>query len=130
MLATLKIAVAAAGLFVLGGNTGDQNMSWADQVSSRLENAVSFDADQLGPQIHGTTKLSFRIGEDGKATDIRVVRSSGNEWLDRRAGGKLRMIGQLPEAPASIRHRTLYAEITQGAAPRYSAHVSGAAILQ
>ncbi|QIG79261.1 energy transducer TonB [Stakelama tenebrarum] len=134
MLASFKMAIAA-GLLVLGGNTGEQNVPegarWAAKVSAKLDNAVAFDADRIGPHLHGTTRLSFRIGTDGKATDINVVRSSGNDWLDRRAAGKLRMIGKLPEAPAWIRERTLYADISQGFDdPRYNVRVSGVAMLQ
>jgi hypothetical protein len=129
MLASLKIAMAAAGLFVLGGNTGEDAAQWSAQVSHKLERAVAFDADRLAPYQKGVTGLSFRIGDDGKATDISVVSASGNDWIDRRAEGKLRMIGKLPDAPESVRGRTLYAVIVQGDVPQGRAYLVGREVL-
>ena len=114
MLIASKAMIALAGLFVLGGNTQEQTSHWANQVITKLDRAVTFDARALAPHLYGVTGLAFRIGEDGRATDIRLVRTSGNDWLDRRAAGKLRMIGRLPDAPDTVEGRTILALIEQG----------------
>lgn len=114
MMIATKAMIALAGLCVLGGNTQDHDSNWARQVSGKLDRAVAFDRDAMPRHLYGVTGLAFRVGDDGRATAIRLVHSSGNAWLDGRAAGKLRMIGRLPDAPEGVRSRTILAMIEQG----------------
>lgn len=45
-------------------------------------------------RIQGRVLCSFVIGTDGKVTHVRVVRSAGNELLDREA---MRVISEMPK---------------------------------
>ena len=45
-------------------------------------------------RIQGRVLCSFIVGTDGKVSHVRVVRSAGNEALDREA---MRVIGEMPK---------------------------------
>jgi len=51
-----------------------------------------YDAYKKG--IQGRVLCSFVVGVDGKVSDVRVIRGSGNESLNREA---LRVIGKMPK---------------------------------
>lgn len=44
-------------------------------------------------RIQGRVLCSFIVGTDGKVSHVRIVRSAGNEALDREA---MRVIGEMP----------------------------------
>ena len=54
----------------------------------------------------GTTMLAFTIEPSGRIADIRIVGSSGDEALDRRAIAKLRRADPLPAGPEGASRRT------------------------
>ena len=60
----------------------------------------------------GTAMLAFVVYPDGGIGDIRVVGSSGDASLDRRAVAKLRRAEPLPAGPETAIKRTQVAVMT------------------
>jgi len=54
----------------------------------------------------GVVMLAFTVYPDGGIADIRVVGSSGDSGLDRRAVAKLRRADPLPAGPEEARPRS------------------------
>lgn len=112
------ILVALAGLSVVGGNTEDATANatarWVAQVNARLDSAINADATVFPRHLYGVTALAFRVSEDGRARDVRVVRSSSSHWMDMRAVDQIRVVGRLPALPAGHAGRTVYALIQMG----------------
>ncbi|MEN2787683.1 energy transducer TonB [Sphingomonas qilianensis] len=59
----------------------------------------------------GTAMLAFTVEPDGHIADIRLVGSSGDEALDRRAIAKLRRADPLPAGPLGAARRTHIAAV-------------------
>lgn len=112
------ILVALAGLSVVGGNTEDATANatarWVAQVNARLDNSARMDREIMPRHVFGVAALAFYLGEDGRVRDVRIVRSSGNAWVDRRAVERLGMVGRLPQLPATRADDCVYALVQVG----------------
>jgi TonB family protein len=60
----------------------------------------------------GVVMLAFTVYPDGGIADIRVVGSSGDDSLDRRAVAKLRRADPLPAGPEEARARNHVAVVS------------------
>lgn len=71
--------------------------------------------DPMSPDFHyrtGVAMLAFTVYPDGGIADIRVVGSSGDDGLDRRAVAKLRRADPLPAGPEEARPRSHVAVVS------------------
>jgi TonB family protein len=59
----------------------------------------------------GITTMQFTIQRDGTLTDIRVLRSSGNQMLDFLSNRALLAVRQLPPLPAEYTNPTLVVDL-------------------
>ena len=74
-----------------------------DEIRRRIQAAVVYPqrARELGWQ--GTSRIQFRVGNDGLAREVSTVGSSGHALLDRAALRSARDAGQLPSLYGWIR---------------------------
>ena len=74
-----------------------------DEIRRRIQAAVVYPprARELG--WHGTSRIQFRVGNDGLAREISTVASSGHALLDAAAQRGARDAGQLPALYGWIR---------------------------
>ena len=97
---------------------------WIADLGTALARASQPDPVSPGADYRtGTRMLAFAVEPDGGITDIRVVGSSGDESLDRRAVAKLRRADPLPAGPLEATRRAhvivmQVAERVRAAAPR------------
>jgi TonB family protein len=101
------------GLSMGGGGTGGQiNVGnfccpeyIAGMVSKVHQNWTSRQSSA------GITTMQFTIQRDGTLSDIRVLRSSGNQMLDFLANRALLAVRQLPPLPAEYTNPTLVIDL-------------------
>ena len=67
---------------------------------------------QVEARSDGVVMLAFTVYPDGGIADIRVVGSSGDDSLDRRAVAKLRRADPLPAGPEEARARNHVAVVS------------------
>ena len=80
---------------------------WIADLGTAIAKAALPDPTTPGTEYRtGTTMLAFTIEPTGRIADIRIVGSSGDEALDRRAIAKLRRADPLPAGPADAARRT------------------------
>jgi TonB family protein len=88
------------------GHAPDLNR-WIADLSIAIARAAQPDPMLSGTAYRsGTTMLAFTIEPTGRIADIRIVGSSGDEALDRRAIAKLRRADPLPAGPEGSACRT------------------------
>ncbi|MEG3088820.1 energy transducer TonB [Sphingomonas sp. PB4P5] len=86
---------------------------WIADLGTAIAQAALPDPVTPGTEYRsGTTLLAFTIEPNGRIADIRIVGSSGNEALDRRAIAKLRRADPLPAGPVGATRRTQVAAIS------------------
>ena len=80
---------------------------WIADLGTAIARAAAPEPKTPGTQYReGVAMLSFTVYSDGGIADIRIVGSSGDEALDRRAVAKLRRADPLPTGPEGIEPRT------------------------
>lgn len=80
---------------------------WIADLGTAIARAAAPEPKTPGTQYReGVAMLSFTVYSDGGIADIRIVGSSGDEALDRRAVAKLRRADPLPTGPEGIQPRT------------------------
>ena len=80
---------------------------WIADLGIAIARAAQPDPIVSGTEYrNGTTMLAFTIEPSGRIADIRMVGSSGDEALDRRAIAKLRRADPLPAGPEGASRRT------------------------
>jgi TonB family protein len=80
---------------------------WIADLGVAIARAAQPDPTVSGADYRsGTTMLACTIEPTGRIDDIRIVGSSGDEALDRRAIAKLRRADPLPAGPAGAARRT------------------------
>ncbi|MEG3125303.1 energy transducer TonB family protein [Sphingomonas sp. GB1N7] len=79
---------------------------WIADLANAIARATA--QDPMSPEYlyhTGVVMLAFTVYPDGGVGDIRVVGSSGDDSLDRRAVAKLRRADPLPAGPEEARPR-------------------------
>ncbi|KQS02976.1 hypothetical protein ASG11_00700 [Sphingomonas sp. Leaf357] len=79
---------------------------WIADLANAIARATA--QDPMSPEHRyrtGVVMLAFKVYPDGGIADIRVVGSSGEDSLDRRAVAKLRRADPLPAGPEEARAR-------------------------
>ena len=74
--------------------------AWVHQVNHRIDEAISSPGE-----AYGMVTVTFRRGEDGRATDIAV--HTADPLLAAAARTTIRRVGRLPALPAGIDPREL-----------------------
>ena len=73
---------------------------WIADLGTAIARAAQPDPVSPGTAYRtGAAMLAFTVAPNGDIADIRVVASSGDEALDRRAVAKLRRAEPLPAGP-------------------------------
>ena len=85
---------------------------WIADLGIAIARATQPDPVTPGTEYRtGTAMLAFTVEPDGHIADIRIVGTSGDEALDRRAIAKLRRADPLPAGPAGATRRTQIAAV-------------------
>lgn len=101
------------GLSTGGGGTGGQinvgNFCCPEYIAGLVSKIhQNWNSRQSSP---GITTMQFTIQRDGMLTDIKVLRSSGNQMLDFLANRALLAVRQLPPLPAEYTNPTLVIDL-------------------
>lgn len=101
------------GLSTGGGGTGGQinvgNFCCPEYIAGMVGKInQNWNSRQSSP---GITTMQFTIQRDGMLTDIKVLRSSGNQMLDFLANRALLAVRQLPPLPAEYTNPTLVIDL-------------------
>jgi len=85
---------------------------WSADLGTAIAAAMQPDPTIAGTRYRtGTAMLAFTVEPNGQIADIRIVGSSGNDALDRRAIAKLRRADPLPAGPHGATRRTQVAAV-------------------
>ncbi|MFC3578765.1 energy transducer TonB [Sphingomonas hylomeconis] len=85
---------------------------WIADLGTAIARATQPDPITPGTDYRtGTALLAFTVEPDGRIADIRLVGSSGDAALDRRAIAKLRRADPLPAGPDGAPRRTQVAAV-------------------
>jgi periplasmic protein TonB len=101
------------GLSTGGGGTGGQinvgNFCCPEYIAGLVSKIhQNWNSRQSAP---GITTMQFTIQRDGMLTDVKVLRSSGNQMLDFLANRALLAVRQLPPLPAEYTNPTLVIDL-------------------
>jgi periplasmic protein TonB len=100
---------AGVGLSTGDGGTGTQfnagTFCCPEYIAGMLQGISTYWSARQA--IGGVTTMRFTIERDGTLTDIRVVRSSGNQMLDFLAQRALLAMRKLPPLPDAYPHSSL-----------------------
>jgi len=83
------------------GGTGGPNI--LSEIRRKIERAKRYPSLARLRQVEGVVALSFRIGEGGGVSDLRLLGSSGSPLLDEEALATVRRAAPLPFYPDTIR---------------------------
>jgi len=72
-------------------------------IRRRIEQAQTYPDDARRAGMQGTVEVRFRIGPDGSADAVEIVRSSGHPVLDEASLQTVRRAGPYPVVPGRIR---------------------------
>ncbi len=90
-----------------GGGGGDgSGRSAADllqAIRSRIEQAKVYPDEARRAGLQGTVEIQFRIGPDGSAEALEIVRSSGHPELDESSLQTIRRAAPYPVVTGRIR---------------------------
>jgi protein TonB len=76
--------------------TGPSVESRLAEIRRRIQSALEYPPLARWQDLEGATLLRFEIGADGRARDVRVLRSSGEPLLDAAAVRAVVAAGVLP----------------------------------
>lgn len=116
----VKLALAATAMTVAAPAFADdivvqtkpQMDQWSARVTSELNSALEKAEWHNGASKPGIVQLRFTVDQNGKAEDISVMRSSGNDRTDDNAITAVSLLDSLGDAPvSSVANRTFQANI-------------------
>ncbi|WP_455477413.1 TonB family protein [Bartonella sp. B41] len=74
---------------------------WLAKIQEQLERQKKYAVGQRTGAAKGTAQLEFRVREQGNIFSSRIVRSTGNQELDKLAMEVLQRVGTFPPPPPS-----------------------------
>ena len=106
MKSTILGLIAAASLAQGAGAIAQSSVAsryahWEQRLRDRVNDQLSY--PQAANGVSGDVLIGFRIGADGKPTDVAVRKSSGYEIFDRAAVQLVSRLGRLGAVPSADR---------------------------
>jgi len=80
--------------------TGDQYLA---EVKGLLMQNYALPAGMAPSSVSTPPEVRFRIGEDGTLSDIKLMKSSGNSFVDDACVAAATQTGKVPPPPAGVR---------------------------
>jgi len=68
---------------------------------SAIDSKKIYPAEAVAEHVEGTVEMSFDYGSDNKATNVKVVKSSGSIYLDSAALVSV-LLADLPRKPCGL----------------------------
>ncbi|HSC70298.1 MAG TPA: energy transducer TonB [Candidatus Methylomirabilis sp.] len=99
---TTKGATGAGGIASRGGG-GEGLADLLRDIKRRVEQAKTYPDAARRAGLEGTVEVRFRIGRDGNAEALEILRSSGHAALDEIAMQTIRRAGPYPVVSGRIR---------------------------
>jgi periplasmic protein TonB len=91
------------GLASRSGGGGDGIADLLRAIRRQIEQAKTYPDAARRAGLEGTVELRFRIGSDGNAEGLEIVRTSGHPELDEMAMQTIRRAGPYPAVSGRIR---------------------------
>ena len=99
---TAKGGIGAGGIASRGGG-GDGVAGLLGAIRRRIEQAKIYPDAARRAGMEGTVEVRFRIGREGNAEALEILRSSGHRELDEIAMQTIRRAGPYPAVSGRIR---------------------------
>lgn len=100
--ATGRGGIGAGGIASRGG-AGDGIGDLLRDIKRRVEQAKTYPDAARRAGMEGTVEIRFRIGRDGNAEAVEILRSSGHPELDEIAMQTIRRAGPYPAVSGRVR---------------------------
>ncbi len=91
------------GLALRGGGSGGSAADILQVIQRRVEQAKVYPDEARRAGLEGTVEVRFRIGPNGSAEALEIVRSSGHSELDENSLQTIRRAGPYPVVTGRIR---------------------------
>jgi len=102
LMAVATLAIAAP-LIAQTPALDPEIATWADRISAQLDANLERSAGPVG-DASGLVTVKFNCTEDGKASNIAVLKSSGNRRIDRAAMQAVKMVRSFHPLPRGLGH--------------------------
>lgn len=96
-IAAISLAQGAGA--IAQSNVASRYAHWEQRLRERINDQLSY--PQAANGVSGDVLVGFRVGPDGKPTDVVVRRSSGYDIFDRTAVRLVSRLGRLGTVPSA-----------------------------